>query len=92
MAYPELLKEKFFVNVPVVMGWVFAGMKLFLSPETVRKFHPLSYGSALAGEVGGDVGRELPKAYGGEGEGVETGLTVKYAVNPLDSAKEEVTK
>lgn len=38
MAYPELLKEKFFVNVPLVMGWVFAAMKLFLSPETIKKF------------------------------------------------------
>ena len=30
MAYPELLKEKFFVNVPLVMGWVFTFMKVNL--------------------------------------------------------------
>lgn len=42
MAYPELLKEKFFVNVPLIMGWMFTAMKVFLSPETVKKFHPLS--------------------------------------------------
>jgi len=67
MAYPELLKEKFFVNVPVLMGWVFAAMKLFLSPETVKKFHPLSYGSSLAGELP-TFGKELPVPYGGKGK------------------------
>jgi len=92
MAYPELLREKFFVNVPVLMGWVFAGMKLFLSPETIRKFHPLSYGSALAGELGGDIGKELPKAYGGEGDGVESGLTVKYATESISATEEEAKK
>jgi hypothetical protein len=84
MAYPELLKEKFFVNVPVLMGWVFAAMKLFLSPETVKKFHPLSYGSSLAGELGA-VGVELPAAYGGKGQDVKDGLTVKYA--PIEAVK-----
>jgi hypothetical protein len=78
MAYPELLKEKFFVNVPLVMGWVFTAMKLFLSPETIKKFHPLSYGSSLAGECKG-WGEELPKAYGGKGVDVKDGLTVKYS-------------
>jgi hypothetical protein len=78
MAYPEVLKEKFFVNVPLVMGWVFAAMKLFLSPETIKKFHPLSYGSSLAGELPG-FGKELPTAYGGKGKDVKEGLTVKYA-------------
>jgi hypothetical protein len=79
MAYPELLKEKFFVNVPLVMGWVFAGMKLFLSAETVKKFHPLSYGSNLAAELP-DFGKDLPVAYGGKGKDIQEGLTVKYAV------------
>lgn len=77
-AYPELLKEKFFVNVPLVMGWVFTAMKLFLSPETIKKFHPLSYGSSLAGEVKA-FGAELPAGYGGKGKEVTEGLTVKYA-------------
>jgi hypothetical protein len=77
-AYPELLKEKFFVNVPLVMGWVFTAMKLFLSPETIKKFHPLSYGSSLAGEVKA-FGPELPVVYGGKGKEVTEGLTVKYA-------------
>lgn len=87
MAYPELLKEKFFVNVPVVMGWVFAAMKLFLSPETVKKFHPLSYGSSLAGECKG-WGEELPTVYGGKGKNADEGLTVKYTVAELADTKE----
>jgi len=78
MAYPELLKEKFFVNVPLLMGWVFAAMKLFLAPETVKMFHPLAYGSSLAGECEG-WGEELPAAYGGKGADISSGLTVKYA-------------
>ncbi|KAH8805928.1 CRAL-TRIO domain-containing protein [Xylogone sp. PMI_703] len=79
IAYPELLKEKFFVNVPVVMGWVFAALKVFLSAETVKKFHPLSYGSSLAGELRG-IGEQLPKAYGGKGKDIKDGgFTVKYS-------------
>lgn len=78
MAYPELLKQKFFVNVPLLMGWVFAAMKLFLSKAAVAKVHPLSYGSSLAGELGA-VGSELPEAYGGKGKLVSEGLTVQYA-------------
>lgn len=91
MAYPELLKEKFFVNVPVLMGWVFAAMKLFLSPDTIKKFHPLSYGSSLAGELS-SFGQELPTAYGGKGKDVKDGLTVKYAspeaAEPVKSVEE----
>lgn len=78
MAYPELLKEKFFVNVPALMGWVFTAMKLFLSPETVRKFHPLANGASLAGELK-SFGSELPEAYGGKGKPVQEGLSVTYA-------------
>lgn len=97
MAYPELLKEKFFVNVPVVMGWVFAAMKLFLSPETVKKFHPLAYGSSLAGELK-TYGQELPPAYGGKGKDIKEGLTVKYgsatatAVEETPAAAESAEK
>jgi hypothetical protein len=85
MAYPELLREKFFVNVPVLMGWVFAAMKLFLSETTIKKFHPLSYGAGLAGEVGA-WGEQMPTVYGGKGEPVDKGLTVKYAGSAGESA------
>jgi len=86
LAYPELLKEKFFVNVPVLMGWMFSAMKLFLSPNTVKKFHVLSYGSALAGELK-SFGGELPVAYGGKAGDVKDGLSVKYGGN--ESAKDD---
>ncbi|KFZ08281.1 hypothetical protein V502_09434, partial [Pseudogymnoascus sp. VKM F-4520 (FW-2644)] len=78
MAYPELVKEKFFVNVPLAMGWVFAALKLFLSAETIKKFHPLSYGGSLAGEIP-ECGAQLPEVYGGKGVPLtEGGLVVKY--------------
>jgi hypothetical protein len=72
--YPETLSRKFFVNVPVVMGWVYQAAKMLVSKETAKKFTVLSYGNALAGELG----KGLPKEYGGEkgalgeiGEGVK---------------------
>ena len=65
--YPETLSRKFFVNVPVVMGWMFQAMKLVLSKETVRKFTVLSYGNQLAGELG----KGVPTVYGGEAEDLE---------------------
>lgn len=78
MAYPELVKEKFFVNVPLAMGWVFTALKLFLSAETIKKFHPLSYGGSLAGEIP-ECGIQLPEVYGGKGVPLtEGGLVVKY--------------
>src|SRR5690606_33989176 len=76
MAYPELLSHKFFVNVPAIMGWVFGAMKLCLSPATIRKFHPLTSGSSLAGELK-EIASSLPKEYGGAGPSVKEGLTVK---------------
>lgn len=66
MAYPELLREKFFVNVPAIMGWMFTAMKMFLSKNTTRKFHPITNGVNLAHEFPTLVD-QLPKAYGGKG-------------------------
>ncbi|KAG9236552.1 putative phosphatidylinositol transfer protein sfh5 [Amylocarpus encephaloides] len=86
MAYPELLKEKFFVNVPILMGWVFAAMKLFLSAETIKKFHPLSYGGSLAGELPA-LGDDLPTDYGGKGKDIQTGLTVQYTAEEAVKAE-----
>ena len=80
-AYPELLKAKFFVNVPVAMGWVFAALKVFLSKETVAKFHPLSNGKSTAGECAEwGIGDMLPVEYGGKGKPLsEIGQEVKFA-------------
>ncbi|KAG9192077.1 hypothetical protein G6011_10811 [Alternaria panax] len=60
--YPETLSRKFFVNVPVVMGWLFNAMKLVVAKETSKKFVVLSYGTQLAAELG----KGVPKSYGGE--------------------------
>lgn len=79
MSYPELVKKKFFVNVPLAMSWVFSALRLFLSAETIRKFHPIGYGANLAKEMYW-VGEQLPEVYGGKGLPLaEGGLVVKYA-------------
>ncbi|KAH8164429.1 hypothetical protein CIB48_g3801 [Xylaria polymorpha] len=70
-AYPELLKEKFFVNVPAVMGFMYGFIKLFVAARTIKKFHPMSNGASLAKEdFGGSkvpLGQMLPAEYGGKG-------------------------
>lgn len=95
MAYPELLKGKFFVNVPTVMGWVFGALKVLLSKNTVRKFHPLSNGTSLARELDG-FGAEVPKVYGGSGstladQGRAPALTAE-ASKPAAPAEPEPAK
>ncbi|KAK0724941.1 CRAL-TRIO domain-containing protein [Lasiosphaeris hirsuta] len=69
--YPELLKEKFFVNVPAIMGFVYSFMKLFVAAKTIKKFHPMSNGGNLALEFTDSnikgLGERLPVEYGGKG-------------------------
>ncbi|KAE8392672.1 CRAL-TRIO domain-containing protein, partial [Aspergillus alliaceus] len=72
-AYPELLREKFFVNVPSIMGWMFAAIKVFLSKNTTRKFHPVSNGANLAREFPPAVKEQFPKVYGGSGSALQEG-------------------
>lgn len=83
LTYPELLKEKFFVNVPAIMGFMYGVMKLFVAPKTIKKFHPMSNGGALALEFGDSkiegLGEKLPAAYGGKG----TELQVQGKATPL---------
>ena len=73
--YPELLKEKFFLNVPAIMGFVYNFIKLFVAEKTRKKFHPMANGAGLSKEFGASevkgLGRMLPKEYGGDGEGLE---------------------
>ncbi|PSR79998.1 CRAL-TRIO domain-containing protein [Coniella lustricola] len=68
LAYPELLKEKFFVNVPAIMGWLYAAIKVFIAEKTAKKFHPMANGTNLAAEfkASGLDEKQLPKEYGGE--------------------------
>jgi hypothetical protein len=72
-AYPELLREKFFVNVPSIMGWMFAAIKVFLSKNTTRKFHPISNGANLAREFTPAIKEKFPKVYGGSGPALQEG-------------------
>ncbi|KAE8371237.1 CRAL-TRIO domain-containing protein [Aspergillus bertholletiae] len=72
-AYPELLREKFFVNVPSIMGWMFAAIKVFLSKNTTRKFHPISNGANLAREFSPAVKEQFPKVYGGNAPALHEG-------------------
>ncbi|CAF3665354.1 unnamed protein product [Fusarium graminearum] len=78
MAYPELLSHKYFVNVPAIMGWMFGAMKLFLTPATLRKFHPMTSGTTLSTELK-SITSSLPKEYGGLGPSVKEGQTVLLA-------------
>lgn len=61
--YPELLSVKFFINVPVFMGWVFTFLKKMgiISAETLKKFQVLSNGN-LSEWFGKD---NLPEEYNG---------------------------
>ncbi|OJJ48488.1 hypothetical protein ASPZODRAFT_130533 [Penicilliopsis zonata CBS 506.65] len=90
-AYPELLREKYFVNVPAIMGWMYAAMKVFLSKNTVRKFHPISNGLNLARELG-PISSLVPAAYGGSGPELQKqSKTVTLTVDE-EPAKEEPAK
>jgi phosphatidylinositol transfer protein SFH5 len=66
--YPETLSRKFFVNVPLVMQWMFKAMSLFVSGETMKKFAVLSYGKDVVGELGDGV----PEEYGGKAGRLES--------------------
>jgi phosphatidylinositol transfer protein SFH5 len=74
--YPETLSRKFFVNVPLLMQWMFRAMQLLVKKETMEKFVVLSYGSQVASQLGPQVTKE----YGGEtGALAEVGETLKLA-------------
>ncbi|KAF5012036.1 hypothetical protein FDECE_1895 [Fusarium decemcellulare] len=74
--YPELLKEKFLVNMPMMMGFFYSFLKMFVDSQTSKKFHSLSKGKALAKELksGSVSGLQdaLPTAYGGKGADLAT--------------------
>ncbi|KAK4243533.1 phosphatidylinositol transfer protein SFH5 [Corynascus novoguineensis] len=73
--YPELFKEKFFVNVPAVIGFFYTFIKLFVVPKTLKKFYLMSNGQNLAAEFGeskvAKLGEKLPANYGGKGAKLE---------------------
>jgi hypothetical protein len=61
-------QEKFFVNVPAIMGWLYGVMKLFVAEKTRKKFHPMANGANLVHEFTASPldGKLLPKEYGGQ--------------------------
>lgn len=86
-AYPELLREKYLVNTPGIMEWVFEAMKRILSRNTVRKFHPITKGIDLASEFPAAVAENIPKTYGGNGAELKDGArTVPLVENEEVSA------
>lgn len=93
-AYPELLREKFFVNVPSIMGWMFSAMKLFLSRNTTRKFHPISNGANLSREFPAAIAEKIPKTYGGKGpELKDEARTVQLVEDKVETeAKKDESK
>lgn len=88
-AYPELLREKFFVNVPSIMGWMFSAMKLILSRNTTRKFHPITNGVNLAREFPAIIADKLPKTYGGKGVDLKDEARTVQLINDKEEKKEE---
>lgn len=88
-AYPELLREKFFVNVPSIMGWMFSAMKLILSRNTTRKFHPITNGANLAREFPAAIADKLPKTYGGKGSDLKDEARTVQLIEDNEVKKEE---
>lgn len=61
--YPELLSKKYFINVPLLMGWVFGFFKAtgLMSAATLKRFEMLNHGD-LSSAFGKD---NLPAEYNG---------------------------
>ena len=79
--YPETLSRKFFVNVPLLMQWMFSAMNLFVkSAETKKKFVALSYGKDVAPELSEGVPEEYGGKAGDNGDEPESPLNVTSAL------------
>ncbi|CAH2350954.1 phosphatidylinositol transfer protein Sfh5p [[Candida] railenensis] len=76
--YPELLSIKFFMNVPTLMSWMFAFVRLLgVGAATVKKFQVLNSGDVSSWFPK----KQLPAAYGGEVTGKP-----EEALNDLQNA------
>ncbi|CAD0100701.1 unnamed protein product [Aureobasidium mustum] len=81
--YPETLSKKYFVNVPLVMQWMFGAMQVFMAKETVAKMQWMSYGEELHKYLGSDVSKQ----YGGQGPELEVvGVTPLYEQQASEDA------
>ncbi|AOA62229.1 Non-classical phosphatidylinositol transfer protein (PITP) [Komagataella phaffii CBS 7435] len=65
--YPEVMSRKYFVNVPLILSWVYTLVKTFVPKETSRKFQVLSNSKDIASSLGDLV----PTEYGGKGNKLE---------------------
>ncbi|OBZ66750.1 Phosphatidylinositol transfer protein SFH5 [Grifola frondosa] len=66
--YPELLSRKFFINVPMLLTWIFWLFKPLISAKTLAKMSvvgngPETIGAALLPVIDAS---ELPRRYGGQ--------------------------
>ncbi|KAF5103011.1 hypothetical protein D0Z03_000301 [Geotrichum reessii] len=77
--YPEFLNVKYFVNIPIVMSWLYSFVKLLVSKETSDKFRVIANGADLAATAGNWV----PKKYGGIADGFDE-IAVKQ-IEPIDA-------
>lgn len=78
--YPETLERKFFVNVPIIMSWVYLLMKRVVATETMRKLEMLGAGKELAHYLGPDI----PEEYGGSAQPLEAGDHGVYSPKDVD--------
>ncbi|PUU76024.1 hypothetical protein B9Z19DRAFT_992164, partial [Tuber borchii] len=53
--YPECLDKKSFVNVPLLMGWMFSAMNMIINKGSFKKLYMLTYGASLAGELNSET-------------------------------------
>ncbi|KAK4964174.1 Phosphatidylinositol transfer protein sfh5 [Elasticomyces elasticus] len=82
--YPETLSRKYFVNVPLVMQWMFTAMRPLMPKATVEKMVVVSYGTELYKYLGSSV----PKAYGGQsGELGEVGKELNLDTQATTASK-----
>lgn len=65
--YPELLRAKYFVNIPLLMMWVFKFVRMRMDAKTADKFHVVHNGPDLASQLG----QWVPKDYGGSGKSLQ---------------------
>lgn len=86
--YPETLERKFFVNVPLMMQFVFGFVNKFLSRETVAKFVVYSNGKDLYKSLGSWV----PAEYGGKGGSLMDMAISNDAIEKPDTEKETLKK
>ncbi|PLN80093.1 hypothetical protein BDW42DRAFT_186293 [Aspergillus taichungensis] len=68
LVYPEMLTERYFVNIPVTRGCNFRFFKVFRGKDTSRPFYPISDGANLASKLPNSLQLQIPQIYGGKGQ------------------------